>query len=570
MGQLRAVLETVRQHLGGLSTTGKLLIASLCVIVLLLLFLVSQYAARPVMVPLLPGASPEDHARAAETLRAAGIPFQDSAVGLLVPESRRQQAFAVLSERGQQPANTAVVFENILKAQNWMNSREQNRQIYRVMLNNWLSGVLSRFHGIRRAEVFVDVPEPMGLGQGVRRPKASITLFSDTGGPIPQETVDAAARLVAGSVAGLDLDHVVVNDATAGRPRRITTDADVIPSTYREYAAAVERQFKSKIESLLRYIDPPAVVEVTASVDVSRVRAQVSRHLSPGEGTVSLVSRETTSSTVETQAVGSGEPGLRSNAALDVNTGGGRGSRSEQKQEETEFQHAVGTRVEQIDDPRGHPTHIVATVAVPRAFIVRLLREENPPADGQAPPVPTEDEIRRRFERERQTIEQSLRPHVITRTPDGQTVQGEVVVALVSGEMANGRADGASTDAVLGGGWGSLLGASWSGAGSGMVDRVVIGVLALAALGMMFLMVRRAGKRPPVPTSQQLAGTPPPLETGSEVVGEADESETAMPGIEVGEEQIRAVKLREQVSELIRQNPEQAAKLLNRWIAVEQ
>jgi hypothetical protein len=52
-------------------------------------------------------------------------------------------------------------------------------------------------------------------------------------------------------------------------------------------------------------------------------------------------------------------------------------------------------------------------------------------------------------------------------------------------------------------------------------------------------------------------------------VGEADESETAMAGIEVGEEEIKATKLRESVSELINQSPEVAGKMLNRWISVE-
>ena len=65
-------------------------------------------------------------------------------------------------------------------------------------------------------------------------------------------------------------------------------------------------------------------------------------------------------------------------------------------------------------------------------------------------------------------------------------------------------------------------------------------------------------------------GAPPTLEAKSDLVGEADESETAMAGIEVGEDEIKASKMREQVTELIKQSPETAGKLLNRWISVEQ
>ena len=90
-----------------------------------------------------------------------------------------------------------------------------------------------------------------------------------------------------------------------------------------------------------------------------------------------------------------------------------------------------------------------------------------------------------------------------------------------------------------------------------------------AALGMMALMVKRAGKRVDMPTPEELVGLPPALETKTDLVGEADETETAMAGIEVGEEEIKASKMRESVSEFIKQNPDAASKLLNRWVAVE-
>src|SRR5690606_38325036 len=104
----------------------------------------------------------------------------------------------------------------------------------------------------------------------------------------------------------------------------------------------------------------------------------------------------------------------------------------------------------------------------------------------------------------------------------------------------------------------------------GAMDKIVLGVLALVAMGMMFLLIRKAGRRVDMPTAEELVGLPPALEAKNDIVGEADETETAMAGIEVGEEEIKAAKMRESVSEFIRQSPESASKLLNRWIAVEQ
>jgi len=97
-----------------------------------------------------------------------------------------------------------------------------------------------------------------------------------------------------------------------------------------------------------------------------------------------------------------------------------------------------------------------------------------------------------------------------------------------------------------------------------------LAVLAVVALGMMVMMVRRAGRHVVPPKIEELAGSPPALPNPSEVVGEADESETAMAGIIVGEGDLKAAKLREQVSDLIQKSPDTAVKVLNRWVAVEE
>lgn len=581
MDHLRTVLATIQKHLGGMNPSQKLLIGSLAVIMLMTLFLVSQYAGRPAMVELLPGASVEDQKRAATILQASNITIKPDATGrIMVPAERRLDAIAALSQAGHQLSNSDVIFENILKTQNWMNSREQNRQIYKVMLDNWLSSVVSRFDGIQRASVFVDIPESIGFGQSARPPKASVTLFTQPGRVLDQAKVDAAARLVAGSISGLELSRVAVMDGTQGVPRRVTLEDDLAPSSYREYAMSVERQYRQKLENLLIDIQPPPVVEVTAHVDITRIRAQIDRKLPAGDGSVSIVSRETLSSSTEAMPSAGAEPGVRSNTGADISLGPGRASRSEQKEEQTEFMTAVGTRREQIDDPRGHPTSLVATVAIPRSFIASLIQRDRPDG-GQA--QPTEAEIDQRFSAERDRLTRFLRPHLQAQGPQGEAVAGTIEITLMSGDpMFFAGGGGLSGGSPLrtagympgnGGGGGGGGGGAFATIllmGSGMIDKLVLGVLAVIALAMMVLMVRKAGRQPDTPSAEELAGLPPALETTSDLVGEADETETAIPGILVGEEEIKATKLREQVADLIRKDPEVAGKMLNRWVAVEQ
>ncbi len=568
LNRLRTILGQIQTYLGGMNPSQKLLIGCLGVILLMTLFLVSQYAGRPSMVELLPGVTPEEQQRAVSFLRTSSYKFEEREGRPFVPPDTRNVVFAALTEAGQQPANSALVFENILKTQNWLNTKEQNRQIYKVMLDNWLSGVITNFAGVKLARVFVDNPEPSGLGPTVRTSKASVTIFMEHGKTLSQDTVNAAAGLVAGSVAGLDLSRVTVTDGATGRPCKVSEEGTLSPTSYREYATAVEKQFREKLWNMVSHIDG-VVVEVTASVDVSRVTAQVSRTLPLSEGTVSVPRKESSTTSTQSEPVQAGEPGVRSNQGASINTGqAAAGNASEQSQEDVEYETRFGTRVEQIDDPRGMPTRLVATVAVPRSYIVALLTE----GKEESAPAPTDDAVQKRFEFEEGQIIKSLAGHLKTMSPEGGSTDGDVVVTMISGPalagIPGGRGSPQEAQTVPGlGAIGTLM---TMGGVEGAFDKIVLGVLAFVSLGMMVLMVRKAGRHVVPATAETLAGSPPTLSTGDELVGEADESDTAMAGIIVGEDDLKATKMREQVSELIKKSPDTAVKVLNRWVAVEE
>jgi flagellar biosynthesis/type III secretory pathway M-ring protein FliF/YscJ len=102
------------------------------------------------------------------------------------------------------------------------------------------------------------------------------------------------------------------------------------------------------------------------------------------------------------------------------------------------------------------------------------------------------------------------------------------------------------------------------------VQTVALGALSIVAMGMMIMMVRKAGSRGDQPTAEELVGLPPALETEADVVGEAEEGDTAMTGIEVDEAEMQSQKVLEQVAEVVEQNPGQAAKLVARWINIDE
>lgn len=575
MNQLRRVLETIQKQLGKLHTTQRLLIGSLAVILVMTLFLVSLYAGRRDMVPLLnPGATPEDQARALAYVSEAGIPHTQRGGRLLVPADRQYFVLAQLGQTGRLPANTALLFDDLVRQKNvWMNSRQQNDQLYQVALQNTLARVISDFTGVRDATVIIDAPPPHGLG-AARRPSAVATVFTESGAPIDQKMVDAVANLVAGAKAGLRVENVRVIDGTSGRQRTPTSQDALLPTTYLEHAAAVETQTRDKILDLLAYV-PGVIVAVTAQVDVKQVSSQETRHLPEGAGSVGIVRKERTSTTADVSGGAAAEPGVRANQTADINAlGDAGGARTDQSDEETEFEVAVGQVVEQTRDPRGMPTRLAASINVPRSYIAALIRQSRAAAGGGNAPAdaePTDQEVAARFEQERAEILRTVRPHVNTRTPTGDEIKGDVEVALIPVDVP-----GAPGSAWGGGAWGGPGGGSGGRAGGllmvggQLIQTVLVGGLAVVALGMMFVLVRRSTRPLKLPTPEEIVGVPPALQPRTEVVGEADESETPMAGIELDDTALRARKMLEQVSDLVVKSPDSAAKILNRWVTAEQ
>jgi flagellar biosynthesis/type III secretory pathway M-ring protein FliF/YscJ len=570
MDQLRVALANARGYLGKMTASQKLLLGSLGVIAAMSLFVVSRYAAAPSRETLQFGG--DDQYRIVQTLSAAGIPAEDVNGEVTVPKGMTDRAIAVLSERGHLPDDTTILFNNLVTKQDWRNSREQNRQQFVFALQNELGRVISKLKGVRAASVIIDAPEPEGLGRAVRDATASATVWSSTGASLGQDTVDAVAHLVAGARAGLRVENVRVIDGSTGTQRRASEDGQMQATSYLEHATVVENETRRKLETLLAYV-PGVTVAVTAQVDVTRVSQQTRRHLPLNEGTVSLLRTEDGLSVTESGgSMGAAEPGVRSMQGADINTASGlAGTSMEQSEDRTEFENAIGTEVSEMVDPRGMPTFLAVSVNVPESYVEGLIRREG--ATGDAPegeaqgeqPAISRDQLLSRFDDVQTEIAGSVRPHLKTRGTDGSLVEGEVLVAMVP------TATVGPVTPPGGGVLGLLTGPGGAGGvlGGRPVDTLLLASLTMVSLGLMVMMVRKGTKRVELPSAEELVGVPPALHADTDMVGEAEEGESAMTGIEVGDDEMARSKTLEQIGEFVRTDPEKAARLVSRWMAIE-
>ncbi len=567
---LRQLLDNVRSSLGQMTATQKLLIGSLAVIAMMSLFLVVQYTARPSMVSLM---ADDPNANVVQTLQTAGIDASIEGGQVVVPANQRHAAVTALGESGSLPGDTRLLFQNLIEHQDWKASKEMNRQRYRLALQNELGRVIAGFDNVKSATVIIDTPPSTGLGRAASKSTASATVFTRDGSGLPQATVDAVARLVAGAQSGLDAHDVQVIDGSTGRPRNATDRNEVAASTYLEYQQKVEETTRNKIEDALAYI-PGVSVQVSAQVDVTRVQSSTERALPKGAGTEAIL--ESTTDKTETQAAStrSAEPGVRSNQQADINYGGSQGTSLDVADATSTFRVLPGTERRSVVDPRGMPKHLAASVGVPQHWVEALVAQSKAlaAADGDEPEPATQAEIEDRFEQIRPSIESAVKLHLVGVGASGETVPGELSVNMIQTVASLPAYQSAGPMGGSGGGFmASLAGGGAHGgiAGAGLVELIVVGSLALVALFMMFVLVRKSGKRPELPNANDIAGIPPALKTPSDLVGEVTEGETPMEGIELGEDDVSISKMREQVLAMIENDSKSAANLVSRWVSVQ-
>ncbi len=146
MDRFAQVFAQIRAQFTKLGVSQRLLLMSLGVILGLTLLLVAMYAGKPAMVELMPSGGNQT---LLASLRAGGIDAEEKNGAIVVPSGLQTAALAYLGQNGQLPDDTTLLFSNILQSQSWQNSREQNRQIYRIALQNELGRIIGEYRGMR-------------------------------------------------------------------------------------------------------------------------------------------------------------------------------------------------------------------------------------------------------------------------------------------------------------------------------------------------------------------------------------------------------------------------------------
>jgi len=515
-------------------------------------------------------AAPDSFLFGGEAVTAAELPNIEAAFGkaslknysieanrIRVPRGEESTYMAALVDGQAIPASYGSYIRGAIDNKGMFESKGIQEKRLQHGKEMELAQIVSKMHGIGRASVLFDTREEGGIN---RHKIFSAVVSVETIGSIPLEEsrVQAIRHLVAGSFAGMKPESVAVIDLknnrsfAPGRPGELLSGTqDPTYLTTRAY----EEEWTRKVQNALSYV-PGAVV--TCNVQLNTELEILDRKLSYDSKTVLTQQNETNEVSTQIMPGNGGRPGPAAqggfpNQSASLSSAATPGGRSEK--ENSVVNNKFATPGSETTTRRAGltPKRVTVSVGVPYAYYEKIWKERNPPVNGQArAATPTEMETLIKGEGELlRTYIAKLLPLRDIENPDKTPITDVVINTFQQITQPELPETQFSETALL-----------WAKSNS---STIATGVFALIGL----LMLRGLLKGVPAPASADLET---PAITGAATAavnsGEATATpaETVVPAKRLARRAKGTVNLRDELVEIVREDPDTAANIIRSWI----
>lgn len=467
--------------------------------------------------------------------------------GTQIRVQRGQEALymAALADARALPADFNTVMDEELNNSNIFTDQKTREQQRKNAKEKKMGLVISLIPGIERATVLYDIDTK----QGIAREKiitASVAVKPQGSELLDPARVSSIRHFVAGSIAGLKPENVTVSDIngrtySGNSENNGGADDNIYVSLKRTY----EQDLKAKILNSLSFI-PNVTVDSTVTLDTKK-NSRI-REIKHDPKTVPV--REMTQSNSRTQDSSgpAGQPGFGSqqpNTAATLSANRAGGSKEEDEQSRSEILSVPSGSETETESVGLTPKLAKVSVGIPISYFKKVWQERNPAAEGKESKGPEQaalDQIRTEESAKIQKHVAQLLPQI-----EGVTDTAELVTVTafqdIPGKDIPAPSIGQSALAWLGDYW-SVLG--------------MIGV-ALVSLMMLRSMVRSA---PPTPETRSAM---------PKIVNMAVHEDEAPESAAASAPRLRRFSgggpsLRDELSEMVKEDPDTAANILRSWI----
>ncbi|MGA2797197.1 MAG: hypothetical protein ABSE63_06460 [Thermoguttaceae bacterium] len=459
-----------------------------------------------------------------------------------VPHGQEAVYMAALADAKALPADFSTVMDEDLNG-SFFETEKDREQRRKNDKEKKLGLFVSVMKGIERATVIYDSDTKGGLNRE-KILTASVAVKPLGSDQLDAEKVSKIRHYVAGAIAGLKPEDVTVSDLNgrtwfANSENGGGADDNLYVSLKRTY----EQELKAKILDSLSYI-PNVTVESTVTLD----KEKFSRTHEIKHDTKTTTVHQLDSSTTRSQDSSgpSGQPGYASqqpNTAASLGASGRGGSKEEEDQSKTEVFSVPSGSEKDTESVGPTPKFAKVSVGIPVSYFKKVWQERNPAAEGKESKGPDQAAL----EQIRSEVSAMVQKHVAPLLPLAEGVADPTEYVTVSTfQDIPGKeipAPGAAQSALA---W---LGEYWSMLG-------MIGV-AIVSLLMLRSLVRSAPPMPETRAAPKIAGTVIEEEAFKPAAATAPRLRRFTSG----------PSLIDELSEMVKEDPDTAANILRGWIS---
>jgi flagellar M-ring protein FliF len=463
-----------------------------------------------------------------------------------IPRGKKEQYLAALAESNALPADFYKYLDEAASGDNPFSSTKTLEMRRWNAKQKELALIISRMRGITSATVQYDETSRPGSLRGQVQKTAMVAVQTQSG-ELDEDQIKAIRNIVGASYAGLDPHHISINDITSGRTYTgMGSGPTSDESIYAAHKIQLERLWKQKILDQLSWI-PNVIVNVNAQLnpEIQDTTQQVTLDSKP----VAISSSEYQKDSSTTIRDLGGRPGAASNGingnrAIEV-TSATTAPETQTNESRSDIKNIPGHSVTQKSKVGLAPTLVTAAIQYPTSHIVKVWRQTHPAPAGQAPARPDPAEVDKIKEEIKTKIEETVRnllppfdkginpyPH-ITVTPyedlQGEPIPEPTIVAQAGTWLADN--------------WRSLA-------------MIVVGAMCLL---MLRSMVKSAAS---APSSAATAVEVPRLH----VEEEETEDPQDQPKVLRRKFEMSGPNLKQELQDLVKEDPDAAATILRNWI----
>ncbi|HEX3998329.1 MAG TPA: flagellar M-ring protein FliF C-terminal domain-containing protein [Pirellulales bacterium] len=476
-----------------------------------------------------------------------------------VPRNQQSAYMGALADANALPKNFGDYIQSSVSDISGLTPMSRQKEMIKIALERELNLVISSMRGIEAASVLYDSETDSGLNQK-QVVTATVSVKPVGNDALDPERVQTIRQVVAGAISGLSPKNVVVADLNSskswsgggeGAPSSGTEDP------YYENKRVYEEEWEEKIRGALAFI-PGVNVKVNVDLNPELEMKETDETVDPKPVPIDVSETNATTNTLGPAQPG-GRPGLAgqggTNVGASVSQAAATGPKSEDEKTNRREKSVVSTKTLTNRRAPLTPRRVTVTVGVLSSYYEKIWQEQHPAPPGTELKKPDVNALATIETDEKKKIQEFV-AQLIPLPPrtEGAPIEVTPLVTVMTFQHIPSTPIQPPSVAEKGLSW---LGQYWS-------------TLGTLGLGMVSLLVLRSMVRSvPATESPRSAPAASPAAIAQSQASEGQEATTAEVQ-EAAAKLKRRVKsgpsMRDELVEIVREDPDAAANILRSWI----